>query len=186
LFAAPLAEEVNLLPTQEKVQTVAELHERINRCNGVYLAEYKGLNVKDISELRQQVRKDGAEMVVVKNRLLKLAVQDTPAEGLIEFLTGPNAVIFCEEDAAAPAKTLSAFAKTHPVLTWKGGYVEGNVFDAAGMIKVAELPPRQELLASVVGGISAPVSGLVFTLSGLVSDLVYTLQSVADKKGEAA
>lgn len=174
------------MPTQEKMQTVAELRERITSSRGVYLAEYKGLNVKDISQLRQQIRKDGAQMMVVKNRLLNLAIQGTEAEGLQAFLTGPNAVIFCDQDAVAPAKAIAEFAKTHPVLAWKGGFVEGSVFDAAGIARVAELPPRQELLASVVGGISAPVSGLVFTLSGLVSDLVYTLKAVADKKNEAA
>ena len=67
----------------------------VERCQGVYLAEYKGLNVKDVSLLRNAVRKDGAQMIVAKNRLLKLAVQGTPAEGLCEYLTGPNAVFFC-------------------------------------------------------------------------------------------
>ncbi len=174
------------MPTQEKIETVAELRRRVENAAGVYLAEYKGLNVKDISELRGLVRKAGAQMIVVKNRLLNLAVEGTAAEGLREFLTGPNAVIFCEADAVAPAKTIAEFAKTHDVLTWKGGYVEGAVFDGKGMTRVAELPPKQELIAAVVGGVAAPVTGLVFTLSGLVSDLVYTLQAVADKQGEAA
>lgn len=174
------------MPTQAKVEKVAELRELVERCQGVYLAEYKGLNVKDVSELRQAVRKDGAQMIVAKNRLMKLAVQGTAAEGLSEYLTGPNAVFFCETDPVTPAKTISDFARTHDVVSWKGGYIDGAVVDGAGMGRVADLPSKQELLASVVGGISAPVSGLVFTLSGLVSDLVFTLESVADKKKGAA
>lgn len=174
------------MPTQAKIDKVAELREQVERSAGIYLAEYKGLNVKDVSALRQQVRKVGAEMLVAKNRLLKLAVQGTAAEGLIEYLQGPNAVFFCADDPVTPAKTISEFARTHDVMTWKGGYVDGAVVDAAGMVKVSSLPSKQELLASVVGGISAPVSGLVFTLSGLVSDLVFTLEAVADKKQGAA
>jgi large subunit ribosomal protein L10 len=174
------------MPTQEKIETVAELRRRVETSAGVYLAEYKGLSVKDISALRQQVRKDGGQMIVVKNRLLNLAVAGTAAEGLKSFLKGPNAVIFCEQDAVAPAKSIAEFAKTHDVVKWKGGYVEGAVFDGEGMAKVAELPPKQQLIAMVVAGVASPVTGFVNTLGGLVSDLVYTLQSVADKKGEAA
>jgi large subunit ribosomal protein L10 len=174
------------MPTQEKIEKVAELREQVERSAGIYLAEYKGLNVKDVSELRGQVRKSGASMIVAKNRLLKLAVQGTPAEALVEYLSGPNAVFFCEDDPVGPAKVISDFARTHDVLVWKGGYIDGAVVDASGMGRVATLPSKQELLASVVGGISAPVSGLVFTLSGLVSDLVFTLESVADKKKGAA
>lgn len=174
------------MPTQAKIDKVAELREQVERSAGIYLAEYKGLNVKDVSLLRNSVRKVGAEMFVAKNRLLKLAVEGTPAEGLVEYLKGPNAVFFCADDPVTPAKTISEFARTHEVVTWKGGCVDGTIVDAEGMAKVANLPTKQELLASVVGGISAPVSGLVFTLSGLVSDLVFTLESVADKKKGAA
>lgn len=173
------------MPTQAKIDKVAELHERVQQSSGVYLAEYKGLNVKDIGQLRQDVRKQGAEMLVTKNRLLKLAVQGTAAEGLQEFLTGPNAVFFCADDPVTPAKAISDFARTHDTVVWKGGFIDGAIVDGAGMGRVADLPSKQELLASVVGGISAPVTGLVFTLSGLVRDLVYTLDAVADKKKSA-
>jgi large subunit ribosomal protein L10 len=174
------------MPTQEKIEAVADLRQRVEDATGVYLAEYKGLNVKDISDLRLQMRKSGAQMMVVKNRLLNLALEGTCAEDLKAYLTGPNAVIFCTEDGVSPAKTMAEFARTHDVLTWKGGYVEGAVFDAAGMSRLAALPPKQELMAAVVGAVAAPVTGLVLTLSGLVSDLVYTLQAVADKQGETA
>jgi len=174
------------MPTQEKIETVAALKQRIEQAAGIFLAEYKGLNVKEISALRLQMRKAGAQMIVVKNRLLNLALAGTAAEGLQAHLKGPNAVFFCEQDAMAPAKAIADLARTRDVVKWKGGYVEGAVFDGAGMARVAELPPKQELIAAVVGGVAAPVTGLVFTLSGIVSDLVYTLQAVADKQGEAA
>lgn len=174
------------MPTQAKVELVAKLREMVEESVGLYLTQYQGLNVRDIDELRRQVGKTGAAMIVSKNRLMKLALQGTRAEGLAEYLTGPNAAIFCTGDPVAPAKALQDFAKTHDVVTWRGGYLDGQIIDAAGMMKVATLPSREELLASVVGAISAPVSGLVGTLNGLLSDLVYTLQSVADQKGASA
>jgi large subunit ribosomal protein L10 len=174
------------MPTQAKIDAIAELRARIEGSAAVYLAEYKGLNVKDISDLRKQVRKHGAQMIVVKNRLLNLALAGTAAEGLAEYLQGPNAVIFCDADPVTPAKAIADFAKTHDVVAWKGGWVDGTVFDGKGIARVAELPPRDQLIAMAVGAIASPLSGFVFTLSGLVSDLVYTLQAVADKREEAA
>lgn len=174
------------MPTQAKTETVAELRERVGRTQGIYLAEYKGLNVKDISALRKQIRAAGAEMVVIKNSLLNLAVTGTAAEGLNAFLTGPNAAVFCDTDAIAPAKVMQDFRKTHEALVWKAGYIDGAVVDAAGMQRVADLPSRQEIIAGVVGGVAGPLTGLVFTLSGLVAELVFTLQAVCDKKQEAA
>jgi len=174
------------MPTQAKIETVAELKQRVEQAQGIYLVEYKGLNVKDVSELRRQVRAAGAEMIVVKNSLLNLAIAGSQAEGLNAYLTGPNAAIFCDADAVAPAKVIQDFRKTHDPLVWKAGYLEGAVFDAAGMQKVADLPSRQEIVAGVVGGVAAPLSGFVNTLGGLVSELVFTLQAVADKKQEAA
>jgi large subunit ribosomal protein L10 len=173
------------MPTQVKIDKVAELRERVQNSAGIYLAEYKGLNVKDVSDLRRQVLKNGAEMMVIKNRLLNIAIDGTAAEGLKGFLKGPNAVFFCDADPVSPAKTIAEFAVKHDVLVWKGGYVDGSIVDAAGMARVAQLPSKQELLASVVGAIASPVSGLVFTLSGLVRDLVYTIDAVAEKKGAA-
>jgi large subunit ribosomal protein L10 len=152
----------------------------------MYLAEYKGLNVKGISQLRRRIREAGGEMVVAKNRLLNLAIAGTGAEGLNAYLKGPNAVIFCEADALAPAKVMQEFQKTNEALVWKGGFVDGTVLDANGMKRIADLPSKQEIIAGVVGTVAGPLSGLVFTLGGLVSELVFTLQAVADKKQEAA
>jgi large subunit ribosomal protein L10 len=174
------------VPTQAKVETVAALKQRVQQAQGIYLAEYKGLNVKDISELRRRIRQADGEMVVTKNSLLNLALEGTPAAGLNAFLTGPNAVIFCDQDALAPAKVIQEFRRTHEPLVWKGGYVEGAVVDAESMQRIADLPGRPEIIAGVVGAVAGPLRGLVFTLGGLVAELVFTLQAVADKRQEAA
>lgn len=173
------------MPTAKKREAVEELRQMVEKSAGVYLAEYKGLSVKDISELRREIGKNGAQMLVVKNRLLKLAVDGTPAAPLADFMTGPNAAIFCLEDGITPAKAVQTFAKTRDVVKWKGGIVEGSIVDAGGMSRIAELPSKTEILSSVVGAIASPLSGFVNTLGGLVSDLVYTLDAVADKKKAA-
>ena len=173
------------MPTQEKIEAVAELKEQVSASSGIYLAEYKGLSVQAISDLRKQMRDAGAQMIVAKNRLFKLALDGTSAEGLSEHLAGPNAVFFCTDDPVAPAKVVADFAKDHPTVVWKGGYIDGAVLDARGMERIAYLPSKQEIVAGVVGGVSSPITGFVFTLNGLVSDLVYTLQAVADQKQSA-
>jgi|LSQX01.1.fsa_nt_gb large subunit ribosomal protein L10 len=170
------------MPTQEKIELVGELRQLVEDSTGLYLTRYQGLNVKAISELRREIGKAGGAMLVSKNRLLKIALQGTKAEGLTDYLTGPNAAIFCPSDPVGPAKAVQEFAKTHDSVSWQGGYIDGQIVDGAGMAAVASLPSRDELLASVVGAISAPVSGLVGTLNSLLSDVVYTLQAVADKK----
>lgn len=123
-------------------------------------------------------------MEVVKNRLLKIAIHGTEYEALDEELTGPNAVTYCGEDPIEPLKVLAEFAKKHDQPAVKAGVVEGRPVSTDEIAKLAQVPGRDELIASVVGGISAPVTGLVYTLSGLVSDLVFTLEAVADKRGE--
>lgn len=174
------------MPTEKKVQKVAELRENAARSRGIYLAEYKGLTVREISELRQKIRGAGAQMIVVKNRLMKLALRDTPAAGLESFLTGPNAAIFCYEDDIAPAKVIAEFAQNHEAIKWKGGYLEGAIFDAQAMARIAALPPKPQIVANAIGAIAGPLQAMVGVLQGLVSDLVYTLQAVADKRGGAS
>jgi large subunit ribosomal protein L10 len=122
-------------------------------------------------------------MQVVKNRLLMIAVEDTPYEGLSELLTGPNAVTYCGDDPIAPLKVLSEFAEEHEQPPVKAGVVEGERLSPEDLQALAQVPGRDELIASVVGGFAGPINELVYTLSGVVSDLVFTLQAVADEKG---
>jgi large subunit ribosomal protein L10 len=125
-------------------------------------------------------------MMVVKNSLFRLAVADTAAEGIADLMIGPRAVVFCYGDQVAPAKAIKEFGDDHDdAITLKGGFGEGQVIDEAQANRMATLPSRDELIASVVGGVSSPVTGLVFTLNGIVSDFVYTLHAVADQKESA-
>jgi len=172
------------MPTPEKEQAVADLKQMVTDHSCALLADYRGLRVTQINAVRRQLREMGAKFVVVKNRLLKLAIADTQGSGLAGLLVGPTAVMFADEPASA-AKALSQAATEYEALTIKGGLVEGQVLDAAGVEALARLPSRMELLAQVAAALNSPLAGLVYTLQGIISKFVYTLQAVADKRAEA-
>ncbi len=175
------------MPTEQKRETVARLKQAIESSESLYIAEFSELSANDMGELRGQVKDADAQLVVVKNRLFRLAIEGTQVEALVELMTGPRAVVFCYGDPVAPAKAIATFADDHSgSIVIKAGFADGQLLDEQQANRMATLPSRQELLASVVSGIAAPVTDLVYTLSGLVSDLVLTLQAVADQKAETA
>ncbi|MFO8080907.1 MAG: 50S ribosomal protein L10, partial [Armatimonadota bacterium] len=114
------------MPTQEKRDKVREMRESLEASGSVYLTEFEGLTVAEATELRGQLLEAGGRMQVVKNRLLKIAVEDTPYESLSELLLGPNAVTYCAEDPIAPLKVLTDFADDHDQPPVKAGVVEGE------------------------------------------------------------
>ncbi len=175
------------MPTEQKRETVAQLKEAIETSYSIYVTEFSRLSANDMNQLRGHVEAAGGRFAVVKNRLFRLAVAGTEAEGLAELMAGPRAVVFCRDDAVTPAKAIAKFAADHgDNIVIKAAFVDGRVLDERQANRMATLPSREELLAGVVSGIAAPVSGLVYTLSGLVSDLVFTLQAVADEKAKSA
>jgi len=159
------------------------MRESLEGSGSVYLTEFEGLTVEEATDLRGQLIDAGGRMQVVKNRLLKIAVEDTPYESLAELLTGPNAVTYCGDDPIGPLKVLTEFADDHDQPPVKAGVVEGDRLTPEELTALSQVPGRQELLGSVVGAFAGPVNELVFTLSGVVSDLVFTLQAVAEEKG---
>lgn len=143
------------------------------------------MDVEHITRFRRELSELSVEYQVVKNTLARRAISETGYQQLDQFLVGPTGVVFCPEDVAASAKVVKKFAEEDQrALMIKGGIVEGSVFDAEGIKKVATLPSRQELLASLVGSLQSPLSGLVGVLQGVISECVYTLQAIADKKSE--
>jgi large subunit ribosomal protein L10 len=159
------------------------MREALEASGSIYLTEFEGLTAAEATDLRGQLLDAGGRMEVVKNRLLKIAVEGTDFEQVSELLTGPNAVTYCGEDPITPLKVLTEFADRHNQPPVKAGVVEGEMISPEQIEKLSKVPGRHELIASVVGGIAAPVTGLVFTLSGVVSELVFTLQAIADEQG---
>lgn len=168
---------------KEKIQEVDEVRQILETSKGAILADYRGLNVKSLNTLRKRLRDNGGSFRVVKNTLYRRASEGMPASVLGEGLEGPTGMAYSDRDAVELAKILTVFAKESKILKIKGGVAEGHVMDPAQLAVLATLPPREYLLAQVVGGMQAPVSAFVGTMQQLYAGFVYTLQGVAEKKG---
>ena len=170
----------------EKGQVIAELESVLAKQPHIIITGYRGLTVKDMTQLRRSLAKLGANVRVVKKTLFRRALGDDDRAGLTAHMEGPVAVTFVTGDAVGVLKEMSAFAKTHSPLELRGGWVESQLFDAAQVVELSTLPPRDELLGRLVGVLSAPLSQLVGTLQAVPRDLVLTLQAVAKQREEAA
>ncbi len=165
-----------------KEQIVKEIKEKIERAGAVVLVDYRGLNVEEVTELRKRFREAGVDYKVYKNTLMTRALQELKNEGLISYLTGPNAIALGYDDPVAPAKIISEFAKIHNKLEIKAGMIDQEVIDAEGIKVLADLPSKEVLVAQVLGGLNAPITGLVNVLQGNIRNLVYALNAISEKK----
>ena len=173
------------MPTPEKVVAVEELTALLKKSKGVYLTDFTGLDVPTFTRLRKQLRSEDVSYLVAKNRLVKLAVKEAGVEGLDEMLVGPTGLVCSDADPVAPARLLTKFSETSngkPVI--KAGYIDGRVYINNQLETLAKLPPREVLLSQMVSAMQSPISGLVFTLNGILQKFVGTLHAIAEKKKE--
>lgn len=166
----------------DKEQFVQEMAERLQNTTATFLADYRGIDVEQATQLRRELTAAGVEYRVVKNNLLKLAAKGTPAEGLQEFCAGPTAIALSGDDPVAPAKILSKFAKEIEAFELKAGVLSGKVMSVADIIALAELPSREELLAKALSCMNAPASNLVGTLAAIPRSLVQVLDAIGQSK----
>jgi large subunit ribosomal protein L10 len=155
------------MPNAEKVAEVAELAERFRGSSGAVLTEYRGLTVAQLAELRKSLG-GNATFAVVKNTLTKIAVTDAGlAEQLSSLLVGPSAVAFVDGDVVEAAKGLRDFARANPLLVIKGGVLDGKAITSAEIIRLADLEPRDVLLAKLAGAMKASLAGAAATFNAL-------------------
>jgi len=175
------------LPTKQQKEVFVEaVYEKMQSCKSAILADYRGLTVAAVTELRNKLRESNSDLKVAKNTLIKIAVDKIGIEGLDPYLEGPTAIAFGYDDPVAPAKILSEFARTNKELEIKGGVLEGRVITAEGVKGLASLPSREVLLAKVLGGMQAPLNGFANVLQGNIRNFVYVLEAVRKQKaGEA-
>ncbi|PLX96568.1 MAG: 50S ribosomal protein L10 [Desulfuromonas sp.] len=166
----------------EKEQIVQELAQRLNEAPAAFLADYRGINVDQVTNLRRELTQAGVEYRVVKNNLLKIAAQGTPAEVLQEFCKGPTAIALSGADPVAPAKILSKYAKDIQAFDLKAGVLSGKLISVADIGALAEMPSREELLAKALSSMNAPVSNFVGTLAAIPRSLVQVLSAISEKK----
>lgn len=166
----------------EKVQRVETLRRWLQSASAAILTDYRGLNVGELAQLRARLREAGAEYRVVKNTLLQRAAQSLGIAALDPYLEGPTAVAVSTADPLAPVRVLQEFIRTMRKLEVKGGLVEGQVYTAAQVKALAELPGKPQLQAMVVGTLQAPIAGLLGALTGLQRNLVYALDEIRKQK----
>jgi len=170
---------------EEKVAKVAELVEKAKSSSAMLVADYRGISVAEARELRNGMREAGAHFEVTKNTLMMRAVDEAGAADLKQYLAGPTAIAFCDEDAVGPAKVLVKFAKEFKPLEIKGGLLEGKIIDTEKIKFLASLPPREVLLSQLLGAMQSPIRGLATVCAGPIRGLVTVLQRIQEQK-EAA
>jgi large subunit ribosomal protein L10 len=170
----------------QKEQMVADYVDKMSRSQALILADYRGLNVATITDLRQKMRETDGVFQVVKNTLFKLALEEAGLPFPAEQMEGPVAVGYCLGEAPPIAKVLMDFAKEAEALEIKGAILGSNILDAEGVKGLADLPPREVLLAQLLGAVQGPMSSLVSTLEAPLRELAQVLQARSEQAEAAA
>ena len=167
----------------DKEAFVTGFRDKLSESSVLYLTDFSGLDVKSITALRSELRGAGAEFMVVKNRLAKLALAELDLPEIGDHLVGPTAFVLSTEDAAAPAKAITDFAKQHdnrPV--FKVGVLEKNLLDEGAIKKIANLPSREALLAQVAGAFEAPMAAFAGALGALLQEFAGLVDALKEQK----
>lgn len=167
-----------------KQQVVAEIKERFDKAKSVVVIDYRGINVEQVTALRKLCRETGVEYVVLKNTLVRRVADEKGLNGLDSVLEGPSAFAFGYSDPVAPAKVINDFITKNKCdhLKVKAGVVDGEVIDAAGVKVLADLPPKEVLIAKMLGSFNAPITNFVGVLSATLRSLVYAIEAVRKQK----
>lgn len=167
---------------KEKEQLVQNLHEELGSSQAVFVTDYLGLDVEKITRLRREIKGAGGSYRVVKNTLLRRASVDTPANAIEQFFVGPTAIAVAKRDAVAVAKALVNFAKDNELLEIQAGVLGQKTLKVSDVQELAKMPPKEVLLARMLGTLNAPVSNFVGVLAAVVAQLVYVLKAIENKK----
>lgn len=175
------------MPTQAKIDKVTDLKERFEKASNIFVTDYAGLNVEQMTRLRKELRDNGVNYFIAKNTLMRIAAREAGYENLVKYLKGPTAIAFSRTEPNIPAKVLfDAFKEFSEVgkPEVKTFYIDKKVFEASAVERIAKLPGREQLLSQLVTAIESPLTGLVGTLDSILRELVNTVDAVARKKGE--
>ncbi len=175
------------VPTEAKIAQVEATRELIESCTAVVSTDYTGLTVQDMTDLRRSLRGNGVGFRVVKNTLTHLAADAAGRPGMKEIVEGPTGIAFSLEDPVAPAKAIREFVRsTRSPLTIRGGLLGEQVLTAEDVEKLADVPSKDELIASLMGQLLAPITSLAYVLDAPVASLARVLQRRIEESGEAA
>jgi large subunit ribosomal protein L10 len=173
------------LPTEAKKETVAELRDELAKARTMIVSEYRGLSVKEIAEIRRALSKQDVTYRVVKNRLMRIAAEDSVGAALSPMLTGPTAIAFGTDEAGTAKAVLDAMRPYNKVVRITGAILGDKAIDGDAVTRLAALPTREVLLARLAGGMQAPVGTLAGLFAAPLRNLGYALAQVADQKRQA-
>jgi large subunit ribosomal protein L10 len=163
--------------TQRKIDSVADMTEKLTRTQLKLVTDYRGLTVAEISDLRKRLRDTGAELIVAKNTLTLRAAKETGFEALESLLAGPTALTFAFQDAAKTARAINDFNRGPKKLVVRGGMLGNSLLGSNVLDQVASLPTREQVLGQIVCGVAAPVAGVVGVINAAVTNVLYALQA---------
>lgn len=171
----------------KKAEILKSFEEKLERANALFVLSYKGFTAHESNEIRKLVRDKGGEFKVVKNTLLRIASENKGKQVINDYVEGPTAVVFTYQDPVEIAKVLKEYIKTHPSLTLRGLVLQDKGYDAAMVDELVKLPPKEVLIAQLLGTIQAPVANFVGVLSAILRNFLYVLKAIEEKKakGEA-
>lgn len=175
-----------MVSTPKKESEVKQLEEKFRSAKSAILTDFRGLNVADMTALRNLLRKSKVEYRVIKNRLTKIAIKDSSFAGLDSLLSGPNGLALSEEDPVVSSKLLSQFLRTASNLDIKGGIIEGRLYQKEQILAIAELPPRKILISQILNAVASPLSGFVRVLRGPIQQMMGTLDAIKAQKEKGA
>ena len=166
-----------------KKEILQDLIEKLKESKGVVLTDYKGMNVYQISSLRNELKEKKVEFKVIKNTLLEKASEELNVKDLTKDLIGCTAIAFCSDDGVIPARLLEEYFKKNKIdLNIKSGLIDGRVFSPEKIMEIASLPSKDVLIAQMINGVKSPLYSLVFVLQGPLKGLIYTLEAVKKQK----
>jgi len=173
------------LERQKKEKVVEELKAKLTGLNAMFLAEYSGTNMTQMTKLRRELRNVDVEFNVVKNTLLKIASGGTKAEALQDKFSGPNAIICINKDPSSAAKVLSGLAKDIPNLKLKAGFLGNRVITSEEILKLATIPSKEVLVGRFLGLLQGMPQRFLYVLSGNMNKLMMTLNAIKIQKEQA-
>lgn len=170
----------------QKIQVVEETAERLSRSRSVLFVQYQGMTVAEMQDLRSRLRETGSEMKVLKNRLVKRAMEDAGVEDVSDLLNGPNAFVFAYEDATSGPRVCTKYAKDNKKLQVMGGLLDKERLDAAKIEALAKMPSREELLTQMAGTLLAPMRQMAVAMHQATAKVVYAMKNRAEQLEDAS
>ncbi len=167
----------------EKAEKVSQVKELIENSTALYITDYEGISVGDISEIRNQFRKEGVKYKVLKNTLFKRALDESGMyEKLADHLVGMTGFAFADENLVAPAKIIKKYFDDNKKFALKACYLENQYFEGSQLDQLASLPSKNEIIAGILGSINAPVSGIVGAIGAVMRDLVSVIDQISQRE----